>query len=123
MKSNAITNCETYVSKSLAAEDLKCGDFVAVLQEIVECPSFLWSCDPQLLPPGELVRLICRGSEGGTPLKVKAICLPFVFVKRPCGSHATLDVRQHRLVRLSDNYARAVWKATKRGAPRRREIV
>ena len=80
MKSNALTNCESYVSRSLAAEDLKCGDFVAILQEIVECPSILWSCDPQLLPPGEVVR-------------------------------------------LSDDYARAVWKATKGEAPRRCEVV
>ena len=106
-----VTTSETYVSRSLAAEDLKCGDFVGILHEIVEWPSFLWSSDPQLLPPHELVRLQCRASDGGTPLKVKAICLPFVFVKKPCGQHRILDVRQHRLVRLSGDYAEPVWKA------------
>ncbi len=111
MKSNATTNKETYVSRSLAAEDLKCGDFVGILHEIVEWPSFFWSCDGQLLPPDELVRIACRASDGGTPLKVKAICLPFVFVKKPCGQHRILDVRQHRLVRLSREYAKPVWKA------------
>src|SRR5687768_4489623 len=118
MKSEATTSCDTYVSRSLAAEDLRCGDFVAILHEVVEWPSFFWHCDAQLLPPDQPVRLVCRNAEGGTPLKVKAICLPFVFVKKPCGEHQTLDVRQQRLVRLSDEYARAVWKATKRDEAR-----
>lgn len=111
MNSETTTSTETNVSRSLAAEDLRCGDFVAILHEIVEWPSFFWSCDVQLLPPDELVRLQCRVTDGGTPLKVKAICLPFVFVKKPCGQHRILDVRQHRLVRLSSDYSKPVWKA------------
>ena len=110
MKAISLTADETCTSRPLAAEDLRAGDFVAILHEVVECPSFLWSCDPQLLPPDQLVRLICRSSDGGTPLKVKAISLPFVFVKQPTGQHKTLDVRQHRLVRLSASYAATVWK-------------
>ena len=120
MKSDATTNTETFVSRSLAAEDLKCGDFVGILHEIVEWPSFFWSCDSQLLPPDQFVRLACRASDGGTPLKVKAICLPFVFVKKPCGQHRILDVRQHRLVRLSSEYAEPVWKALRKAHAKRR---
>jgi hypothetical protein len=116
MKAQIDSSCETYVSRSLAAEDLRCGDFVSILYESVEFPSFWWSCDPQLWPPGEPVRLTCLSSDGGTPLKVKAICLPFVFVKKPCGQHLTLDVRRHRLVRLTPNYARPVWKAMSKQA-------
>ena len=107
---------ETQVSRVLAAEDLRRGDFVSILHEIVEFPSFWWGCDPQLHPPNEPVRMQCHSSESGTPLKVKAICLPFVFVKKPCGEHRTLDVRQHRLVRLSGGYARPVWKAVSKQA-------
>lgn len=113
------SNSETSLCRSLAGEDLRCGDFVAILHEIVEWPSFFWTCDPQLLPPDELVRLTCRSSDGGTPLKVKAISPPFVFVKKPCGQHLTLDVRQHRLARLSPEYARIAWKTlSKRAAGR-----
>jgi hypothetical protein len=115
------TSSETNVSRSLAAEDLRCGDFVGILYEIVQWPSFFWSGDPQLLPPDDLVSLRCRASDGGTPLKVKAICLPFVFVKKPGGQHRILDVRQHQLVRLSSDYAVPVWKAMgKRGITRAR---
>ena len=111
MKTDASTSCDTYVSKSLASEDLRCGDFVGVLSEVHEYPSFFWCSDAHLHPPGEPVRMVCRASDGGTPLKVKAICLPFVFVKTPAGQHRLLDVRQHRLVRLAPEYAEPVWKA------------
>jgi hypothetical protein len=110
MKVQDRTICETGVAKSLAAEDLRCGDFVSILFETLEFPSFWWGCDPQLVSPSEPVRLQCHSGDGGTPLKIKAICLPFVFVKKPCGEHCTLDVRRHRLARLSLHYARRVWK-------------
>ena len=115
MKASATTSDETNVARPLAGEDLRCGDFVSVLYEIVEWPSFFWTCNPSL-PADEPVRLPTRPSDSGTPLKVKSICLPFVFVKTPTGQHRTLDVRKHRLARLHDEYAEAVWKALRRPA-------
>ena len=114
MKTQTQTSIE--LSKSLAAEDVRCGDFVSILYEILEVPSYLWTCDAHLLPPDEPVRLQWRTGDCGTPLKVKAICLPFVFVKKPCGEHRTLDVRQHHLVRLSNQYARTAWKTLSKQA-------
>ena len=111
MKSHAATTDESLAARSLPPEDLKRGDFVAVLHEIDEWPSFFWHADPQILRPDEPVRLVRHPDDGGTPLKVRAICLPFVFVKTPVGQQRVLDVRRHRLVRLSDKYARTVWKA------------
>jgi hypothetical protein len=111
MKSPTATRAASTISRPLAAEDLRCGDFVGILSETVEWPSFFWHCDGQILPPDQPVRLTCKASAGGTPLKVKAISLPFVFVKRPGGQHQTLDVRRHQLVRLSPKYAREAWKA------------
>jgi len=102
--------CEAYLARPLAAEDLRCGDFVGILNETLEVPSYHWTCDAQLLPPHELVRIVYQPPQGGTPLKVKAICLPFVFAKHPSGQHQTLDVRRQQLVRLSASYARLVWK-------------
>jgi hypothetical protein len=39
-----------------------------------------------------------------------------VLVKTPAGKHRTLDVRQHRLAKLSQDYADCVWKALRREA-------
>ncbi len=93
----------------VAPEDLRRGDYIAVLSEIVELPSFLWS---ETLPGGrgELVRLRRLPTEDRAPLKVKAICLPFIFVKLPSGQFETIDVRLVNLVRLERGYARTAWK-------------
>ncbi len=114
MKTQTTTSCETHVGRPVAPEDLRCGDFVSVLSEIAEYPSFLWNQDSQLLAPNEPVRVQWRPDDAGLPLKVKAICLPFVFAKAPAGHRRLLDVRQCRLVRLSSGYARSVWKALRK---------
>jgi len=98
------------LAKSLAAEDIQLGDVVAVLDVIYEYPSFLWSSESHMLAPEELIRLCWRSPDAGRPLKVKAVCLPYVLVKPPKGRHQTLDIRQCRLVRLADDYAKKAWK-------------
>ena len=115
MKTSANDNNEARVASCLAPEDLRLGDFVGILYETVEVPSFHWTGEVPSLSPEELVRIVYRPTEGGTPLKVKAICLPFVFIKKPTGEHQTLDVRRHQLVRLSRSYARLVWKSLGKG--------
>jgi len=113
MKTQTIPN-EVTLARLVAAEDLSCGDFVAVLNEIVEFPSFLWQCDSQTTPLDEPVRILWRSSDNGLPLRVKELCLPFVFVTRPVGRHLSLDIRQCQLVRLDRRYAKRVWKALSR---------
>ncbi len=105
----------------VAPEDLRRGDFVAVLSQIVELPSFLWS---DTLPSGqdELVRLRRLPTDDRVPLKVEAICLPFLFVKLPNGRFETIDVRLASLVRLEEGYARTVWKSLKKQPAKRRAI-
>jgi hypothetical protein len=102
---------ETTIAASVAAEDLATGDYVTILSEVYELPSFFWTCDATILPPEEPVRIKFKSLRGGTPLKVKAICLPFVFVKTPKGDHETLDVRRQQLARLDRRYAETVYKA------------
>src|SRR4051812_12943336 len=94
----------------VAPEDLRRGDFVAVLSEILEVPPFCWN-DTLPSGQGELVRLRRLPTKDRVPLKVKAICLPFVFVKLPRGQFQTIDVRLASLVRLDKAYAKTVWKS------------
>ena len=117
MTTHGITKSETKVARSLAPEDLRCGDFVAILSETRE---YLWSCDTHAMPPSQPVRLQWQAWDGGTPLKVKAICLPFVFVRTPRGKHQTLDIRQCQLVRLDPDYAKLVCAKSRRRNGRRR---
>lgn len=97
----------------VAPEDLNFGDYVAALNVVYQFPSYMWCCDSAPVEPHEPVMVQFRAPGAGTPLKIKAICLPFVFVKCPNGTVQTLDVRQIQLVRLNSEYASTVWKEMK----------
>lgn len=101
---------ESTMAATVAPEDLRRGDYVAVLSEIVEVPSFFWT-ESLACARAEVVRVRRLPTEDRAPLKVKAICLPFVFVKQHAGQFQTLDVRLASLVRLDEQYAKTVWKS------------
>ena len=105
----------------VAPEDLRRGDFVAVLSEIVQIPSFLWSATLSCAQD-ELIRLHMLPTEDRVPLKIKSICLPYIFVKQPGGEFQTLDVRLASLARLEKSYANTVWKSLRRPKARRLSI-
>ena len=110
MKTSNQLNKESELARSLAAEDIRHGDVIAVLDTVYEFPSFLWNGEFQGLAPEEPVRVRLRSRHTGRPLKVRAICLPYVLVETPGGRRRAVDVRQCRLVRLGDGYARKAWK-------------
>ena len=95
---------------TVAGEDLACGDYVSLLNETVDFPSFLWDSCGATLSPYELVRLKVIPITAGRPLKVIAICLPFVYAKMPGGEMSTIDTRRTQLVRLNRKCARVIWK-------------
>jgi hypothetical protein len=108
-----LLDCErSSIAALVAPEDLRRGDFVAVLSEVIEMPTFLWT-ETLSSERDELVRVHRLPTADRMPLKIKAICLPFVFVKLPSGGFQTIDVRLARLVRLESDYARIVWKTLK----------
>jgi len=102
------------VAAVVAGEDLRVGDDVAILHETLEVPSCFWSCDASTLSPHELVRLKYASRDPGVPLRVAAICLPFVFLETPQEKHRTVDLRMVQLVRLAAGYARTVRKSLKK---------
>jgi len=102
---------ETAVAARVAGEDLRPGDFVTVLNTIVEMPSWLW-CPTDLPGPiDEPVRSQYMPRDAGQPHKVVAICLPFVYTEPAEGTGTvTFDIRQNQLVRLSQESGQIVWK-------------
>jgi hypothetical protein len=100
------------MAKVLAPEDVRAGDYVAILQVVYEMPSYLWCGDTSTVPIDEPVRIPFIPPQGGMPLKVQSVCLPFILVKTASGKFRNLDVRRHLLARLDRTYARTVWKAT-----------
>lgn len=111
------------VAVTVAAEDLRVGDDVAILHQVHEVPTFLWNCSDVSATSDGLVRIRTMGCGGGTPLRVAAICLPFVFLKRPDGRPKQVDVRRVQLVRLDRSYARLVRKALREQRAKQRRIA
>ncbi len=100
----------TTVAARIAGEYIAKGDFVTILSEIIELPSYLWSCSGISQPIDELVRLRYLPNAAGEPHKVVAVCLPFVYAKRPKGNLIAFDTRQQQLVRLDRDNGRSLWK-------------
>ena len=114
MKTTIPVNQDTCIAASVAPEDLRCGDYVAELNVIYEFPSFLWCSDAPTLSANHPVRSRYRAPDAGVPLRVKAICLPFVWVTAPRSESRVVDIRQTELVRLRKKYAKQAWKGLKK---------
>ena len=98
-------------AQPLAADDLRIGDGVTVGQATAQ---MFADADP---PPGDdnlrLLRTRYIPEVAGRPLKVEAICLPFVLARDPSGDRLILDLRRHHLLRLDHRYTRRAFKALK----------
>ncbi len=110
MKPESVFQCEPTAAATVAGEDLACGDYVALLNQVLEFPSYLWDSAASSLSPHELVRLKTIPAGAGRPLRVIAICLPFVYARTPKGKTATIDTRRTQLVRLDRQCAKVIWK-------------
>src|SRR5690554_4607612 len=110
MNTDSLSVDSSQLARTVAPEDLCCGDVVGILSVVCEFPPFF--CEPDCLSSdrGEPVRMRFRPQDGGIPLKVKAICLPFVLLKSPDGKVRSLDVRQVEFARLSPPYGKQAWK-------------
>lgn len=130
------------LAQAIAPEDIREGDFLAVLSEVDEVLPFgaLFDCSPFNQPRSlEPVRVQWLPCGESVPLKVEAVCLPWVLVKAPMSAAArmfgwlhagasttpttmlrTLDVRRYRLARLTPDYGKRVYKLLKdRGEKKR----
>lgn len=99
------------IAKLLAPEDVSVGDFVAVLSVEHEYPWVSYYFEPPMAGQEEVVRVRLRPCRPCAPMRVEAICLPFIFVRTATGDTQTIDVRAMRLAKLSPKYAKYVRKA------------
>jgi hypothetical protein len=98
------------LAQTLAPEDIRRGDYVAVLHEVYEYPTWFW-CDGAFAQTrDEAVRVRFTPHDDAAPMKVQAVSLPFVLVKQPCGRRRTIDVRRRPLARLAGSYGAAAWR-------------
>lgn len=120
-KTKAETGRPTTVAARIAGEDLAAGDFVTILSEIIELPSFLWSCSDVSLPPNEPVKARYLPGQPGVLLKVEVVCLPFVYVRYSSGHLSAFDTRQQQLVRIDRTNGQYLWKQLRKPFKKRRK--
>ena len=112
-----ITSSLSGVATRIAAEDIRIGEYYALMSVTFEYPSFCWLyTDPSTTRRSEPVRITYRAGFINGPFRVKAICLPFVLVKTSIKSVRLLDVRNCQLARVDEQFARRVWKAERKQA-------
>ena len=107
------TTTVSALAKTLAPEDVRVGDYVSPLFETYDYPSFLWNHDEALSERSQTVCIEYLAIGRAEPLKVLAICLPFVLVKSARNVTETLDVRRLKLAKLDPEYAELAWKEYK----------
>lgn len=105
-----MTSKRPSLATAIAPEDLRRGDYVAVLNVILQLVPFCLDSFSRVEPVP--VRLL--PFEDPEPLEVLDICLPFVSVRKPSREVVTLDLRRHELARLDDAYARRVARQVRR---------
>ncbi len=96
--------------KTVSPEDLAVGDFIAITRSLIESPSFLWCCDATLQKREDLVRLWLMPTDIQPPLKVCAVCLPFVLTKSVDRRSRLVDLRKVQIVRVDPKFGRRVRK-------------
>ena len=89
-------------SRLIGPEDIRVGEYVTVSHVVYEWVS---RDEHQTLHrPIEPTRVTMMADDAGRPLRVVGVCQPFVLVEDPRGKHTTVDLRQHRLAKLSRDF-------------------
>ena len=98
------------LARQQAPEDITPGSYVAVIRIVTEfiSPKCFFEQHEDSITPTRITWLPCDEAE---PLRVTAVCLPFVLVETPRGKPKTLDVRQHVIARLDKDFARQAVEA------------
>ncbi len=105
---------QTNLARRLAPEEINKGMFVAVLSITHEFIPFF--CESSsVFERGEPYRMaFLPDEEDARPLKVVAVCLPFVFVKDAHRHHRTLDVRRHRVAEIDWRFGKKYFNSVNR---------
>jgi hypothetical protein len=78
-------------------------------------------CEEAHWRSSEPIRVRWLPGDPFPPMRVKAVCLPHVFVRLPGGRTRTLDVRECEFATVSESYANCVFEAARRTRKKRKK--
>ena len=96
----------TLTRRIRSPEDIQIGDYVVRTHRRYQ----LVPCNVERSVTGEAIEPIILYAwpyDAGEPLKVRAVCLPFVMTENQYGSREAVDTRQDVLMKVSKAYAKA----------------
>ncbi len=97
-------------SRLIGPEDVRPGQYVTVSEKTWQILCMPEACGGIAEEPW--VAHVSGWPDGaGWPLRVVRVCLPYVLAVNAAGEHVTVDLRCHRLSRLSKAYGKAVFEA------------
>ncbi len=102
---------KTKPSRVIGPEDVRRGDYVTVTHTLYEYISDLCAATPGQEVP--ITRVTVMSDDAGKANKIVEVCLPFVLVKDANGKLDSLDLRRHRVARLTKAYGRRAFSAKK----------
>ena len=100
-------------SRLIGPEDVRAGQYVTLAEKTWQILCIPDDCSAVAAEP-RIAHVSGLPEEAGWPLRVLKVCLPYVFVENASGGHGMVDLRCHRLSRLSKSYGRAVFEATRK---------
>lgn len=97
---------QTLSKRVLSPEDIQVGDQIALTHIHIQLvPDMI-----EVFLAGqtiEPIRMTAMPGDSGWPIKVLAVCLPFLMTETVTGSRCVIDTRRYEFVRVSDAYAKA----------------
>ena len=99
---------KTRTTRTIAPEDIRVGEHVAILKVSYEYLSFLWCFDSTGDKSTPVRVTFLPFQDVGQPLKVLAVCLPFVVVSRSNSRKFSIDVRACQIGRVHEDYVAAM---------------
>lgn len=98
-------------SRVIGPEDVREGQYITVTHTMYEFLSD--RCAPEYDQEVTATRVTLINGDAGQPLKVVAVCLPFVLTRNTAGLLCSLDLRQHHIAKLTKGYGRKAFKKKK----------
>lgn len=99
-------------SRVIGPEDVRVGDYITVTHATEEYIAD--TCAYEHGRDAKPRRVTMIPEWAGYPMRVTAVCLPFVLVRLVTKSQGSLDLRRHQIAKLSRAYGRKAFKSEKK---------
>ncbi len=96
------------VVRQVRADDVCVGDYVVVMHESYDFVSMSCFSDTDSM---KVERVTVLPNQTKSPVRIEAVCVPFLMVKAVGGKRTMVDMRRVQLAQVSGRFGQAVFAA------------